>query len=121
MSYKITSLYGLPHGHAVAVCLPEIWKYMLSHPENCVDYRGQEYLSGIFQNIANAMGEANPYAARDIFTCMMSDMELQNPVSNNRAAEMEILSKSVNPIRLKNNPVLLDGVTIHSIYDVIIQ
>ena len=23
-SYKITSLYGLPHGHAVAVCLPEI-------------------------------------------------------------------------------------------------
>ena len=33
MSYKITSLFKLPHGHAVAVCLPEIWKYMLDHPE----------------------------------------------------------------------------------------
>ena len=26
MSYKVTSLYYLPHGHAVAVCLPEIWR-----------------------------------------------------------------------------------------------
>ena len=31
MSYKITSLYGFPHGHAVAVCLPVIWKYMLDN------------------------------------------------------------------------------------------
>ena len=30
-SYKITSMYKLPHGHAVAICLPEIWKYMLLH------------------------------------------------------------------------------------------
>ena len=29
MSYKITSLYKIPHGHAVAVCLPEIWRYMI--------------------------------------------------------------------------------------------
>ena len=26
MSYKITSLYGLPHGYAVALCLPKIWR-----------------------------------------------------------------------------------------------
>ena len=45
MSYKITSMYGLPHGHAVAVCLPEIWEYMLSHPGKCVDPRGERYLS----------------------------------------------------------------------------
>lgn len=31
MSYKITSLYKLPHGHAVAVGLPEIWQYMITH------------------------------------------------------------------------------------------
>lgn len=121
MSYKITSLYGLPHGHAVATCLPEIWEYMLSHPDNCIDSRGKDYLLSIFQNIANAMGVESPYAARDIFTCMMRDMELQNPVSNNRLEELEILSKSVNPIRLKNNPVLLDGDAIQSIYDVIIK
>ena len=120
-SYKITSLYGLPHGHAVAVCMVEIWEYMLSHSENCIESRGQEYLSGIFQNIANAMGEANPYAARESFTCMMRDMELQNPVSNNRAEELEVLCKSVNPIRLKNNPVKFDIDAINNLYGVIVR
>ena len=55
MSYKITSLYGLPHGHAVAVCLPEIWEYMLIHMDKCIDVRGTEYLNSIFSSIAQAM------------------------------------------------------------------
>lgn len=121
MSYKITSLYHFPHGHAVAVCLPEIWEYMLSNMDKCSDARGSEYLDGIFHDIAHAMGVDNPCAARDIFTCMMQDMELQNPVAANRAEELEILSTSVNPIRLKNNPVALDESTIHTLYETIIR
>lgn len=121
MSYKITSLYHFPHGHAVAVCLPEIWEYMLSHMEKCIDARGSEYIEGVFHDIANAMGVDNPYAARELFTCMMQEMELQNPVAGNRAEELEILSSSVNPIRLKNNPVLLDGDTLANIYNAIVQ
>ncbi len=94
---------------------------MLNHPEKCIDSRGQEYLSGIFQNIANSMGVEDPYVARDIFTCMISDMELQNPVGNNRNEELEILSTSVNPIRLKNNPIELSEETIRSLYDAIVK
>ena len=41
MSYKITSMYGLPHGHAVAVCLPVIWKYMADHTDENIDKRGE--------------------------------------------------------------------------------
>ena len=121
MSYKITSLYRFPHGHAVAVCLPEIWEYMLSHMDKCIDARGSDYLDGIFHDIAHAMGVDNPYAARDLLTCMMQDMELQNPVAGNRAEELDILSKSVNPIRLKNNPVTLDELTIRALYKEIIK
>ena len=121
MSYKITSLYRFPHGHAVAVCLPEIWEYMLSHMEKCIDARGSEYLGGVFHDIANAMGVDNPYAARELFSCMLKEMELRNPVAGNRAEELEILSSSVNPIRLKNNPVFLDGDTIANIYNAIVQ
>ena len=51
-SYKITSLYKLPHGHAVAICLPEIWSYMLGHIENCVDIRGGKFVEEVFDNIA---------------------------------------------------------------------
>lgn len=121
MSYKITTLYRLPHGHAVAVCLPEIWDYMLSHPEKCKDSRGQEYLIGIFYNIANAMGGENPYAAKDIFTCMLRNMELQNPTSNNRTEELETLTTSVNPVRLRNNPVKISDNTIRSLYNKILK
>ena len=119
-SYKITSLYGIPHGHAVAVCLPEIWEYMLNHMDKCIDARISEYLDGIFHDIAFAMGVNNPFVARDLF-CMLDVMDLQNPVAINRAEEIDILSRSVNPIRLKNNPVVLDTATIRSLYESIIK
>lgn len=121
MSYKITSLYKLPHGHAVAVGLPEIWQYMTTHMDKCIDPRGQEYLAGIFGKIASAMGVETPTEAIAIFRKMMADMELQNPVANDRAQELATLSSSVNPIRLKNNPVKLDVETIRGLYEVIVK
>ena len=36
MSYKLTSLYGIPHGHAVGLCLPEVWAEM-ADDENLQD------------------------------------------------------------------------------------
>lgn len=122
-SYKVTSLYKLPHGHAVAICMAEIWEYMLAHPEQCIDQRGQQYLEQIYKDIAAAFGVENPYAAHDFFTCMLKDMEMQSPASapEKRAADLNTLSSSVNPIRLKNNPVALDDLTIWSLYEAIVE
>lgn len=119
-SYKITSLYKLPHGHAVAVCLPEIWEYMLGHMDKCIDNRGQEYLTGIFALISKAMGCDSPEQAIAEFRQMMVAMELKNPVTGNREEELEVLSTSVNPVRLKNNPVLIDEKTSFELYSKII-
>lgn len=121
MSYKITSLYKLPHGHAVAVNLPEIWQYMLWHMNKCLDTRGQEYLADVFYKIAFAMGVNTPLKAITLFREMMATMELQNPVAINRKQELEKLTFSVNPVRLKNNPVKLDIETIRGLYEVIIH
>lgn len=121
MSYKITSLYKLPHGHAVAVCLPEIWEYMIEHMDKCIDKRGKEYLSGIFELISKAMGCENPKQAISFFRQMMQEMDMKNPVSVNRDEEIEILSSSVNPIRLKNNPILLDEKVLSSLYKIILR
>ena len=41
----------------------------------------------------------------------MRDMELNNPDSINLEGDLNILSKSVNPVRLKNNPVGIDEET----------
>ena len=120
-SYKITSLYKLPHGHAVAVCLPEIWEYMTANLDKCIDKRGQEYLSGIFVQISKSMGCDCSQKAILEFREMMAEMELINPVAGNREEEIEILSHSVNPVRLKNNPISLNNQVIHSLYGRILQ
>lgn len=120
-SYKITSLYKLPHGHAVAVGLPVIWDYMLENMDKCIDVRGQQYLAGIFNKIARAMGCDNPQQAIGVFCEMMKDMELKNPVAVNREVELNVLSTSVNPVRLKNNPINLNHKAIQDLYNSIIE
>ena len=120
MSYKITSLYGLPHGHAVAVCLPEVWQYMIEHPEGCVEKRGYEYLMTVFDEIANSIGTTSPAEAIGSIRNMMKEMELRNPISNEFDMDIDVLCKSVNPIRLKNNPTSLSLNTIVLLYSNII-
>lgn len=110
MSYKITSLYKLPHGHAVAVCLPEIWDYMLKI-EPCLT---------VFDEISQAMGFDSPHKAIEGFRQMMSEMELKNPVAGNRETELQNLSTSVNPVRLKNNPIIIDEATAWDLYNSIV-
>ena len=119
-SYKITSLYKLPHGHAVAVCLPEIWEYMNDNLDRCIDARGVDYLVNVFTQIAEAIGCPNAIAAIKKFRQMMAEMELQNPSSENRDSDISVLSSSVNPVRLKNNPVELDEQTIGKLYETIV-
>ena len=121
MSYKITSLYKLPHGHAVAVCLPEIWEYMIGHMDKCIDKRGPEYLLDVFSQISKSMKCEKPEEAIALFRQMMEDMEMKNPVAVKREEELNVLSISVNPVRLKNNPVSLDSKTTRIIYQTIIH
>lgn len=121
MSYKITSIYKFPHGHAVSVCLPEIWKYMIDHMDKCLDKRGQDYLNVIFYEIAKSMGVENPTEAIALFRGMMQEMGLSNPISEHLPSEILLLKTSVNPVRLKNNPVELDETSISILYKKIIS
>lgn len=120
-SYKITSLYKLPHGHAVAVGLPVIWEYMLGNMDKCTDSRGQEYLADIFNQIVKAMGCETPTEAIALFRQMMVEMDMKNPVAGNRKDELEVLSTSVNPVRLKNNPVGMKVDDMYFIYNIILK
>lgn len=120
-SYKITSLYKLPHGHAVAVCLPEIWEYMISHLNHCADSRGIDYLESIFNDISVAMGFSKSSEAIEHFKQMLHEMEMYKPISGNRSDDICILTLSVNPVRLKNNPIELDTETIKLLYSFIVK
>ena len=115
-SYKLTSMYGLPHGHAVAVCLPDIWEYMISNMSLCEDIRGEKYLSETFQSIAGTMGATDVRQALCLFRTVLKDLDLNSPFSDNIDNDLETLVKAVNPIRLKNNPVSLGTDAINQIY-----
>lgn len=120
-SYKITSLYKLPHGHAVAVGLPEIWQYMVDNMDKCIDIRGNNYLDSVFQDIASSMGCVTPGKAIEKFRSMLADLEMKSPVSEHLSSDISILTSSVNPIRLRNNPIELENSTIMEIYRLIVK
>lgn len=98
MSYKLTSLYRLPHGHAVAICLPKVWQHM-----------------GNFDDIAHALGKQSHNEAILFFEELLQKLEIRPP-QNVNADDVEILTDSVDPERLSNNPVPLGKETIRSLY-----
>ena len=115
-SYKLTSMFGLPHGHAVAICLPEIWEYMVAHSDQCVDQRGEIYLKTVFTDIANAMSCTSSFEAIQRFRSMLDELQIGLLHSEDIINNVKVLAQSVNPIRLKNNPVRLSEEVIEMIY-----
>lgn len=119
MCYKLTSLYGIPHGHAVALCVAGLFPYMIDHLEQCIDPRGEAYLAEIFEQIAKAMNCANARAAANSFRELVKELALEKPVASGR--DYEVLKTSVNSDRLRNHPIKLEPETIDSLYHKIIQ
>lgn len=102
MSYKLTSLYGIPHGHAVGLCLPEVWETMAD----------AQHLRQVFAQLPVDLNWVRG---------LLAEMEMEYPVSGNREEELEILAASVNPVRLKNNPVVLGKDILKAMYERIVQ
>ena len=103
MSYKLTSLYGLPHGHAVAICLPKVWRFM----------------SGS-KDIAQALGRQDSEHAASYLEDLLFELDIRPP-RGVRFGDLDILANSVNEERLGNNPVALDRETIRSLYAEILE
>lgn len=113
LSYQMTSLFKLPHGHAVAVGLPVIWRYMLGHMDECVDPRGESHLKQVFGAIAGALGQKSPEAAIEWFIKILKRLDILPPsIERTQTAELA----AVNTGRLANNPVRLDEQAIAAIY-----
>ena len=119
MCYKLTSLYGLSHGHAAALCVSKLWTYMIQHTDDCSDPRGKDFLEKIFKEIAEAFECKNSEDAVTKYDDIIQQFGLEIPIASEE--EYMILKKSVNPVRLKNNPVGLNEDAIDALYHKILR
>ena len=120
MSYKITSLFGLPHGHAVALCLPKVWRFMLDNLDLCIDPRGKEYLASVFDDLATALGTESPEDAILWFESLLETLDMRAPTGLD-GEKLQVLVASVNLERLKNSPVKLDAFALRRLYENLFQ
>ena len=110
MSYKLTSLYGIPHGRAVFMGLPSIWKLM----------EERSILPDVFSDIAYTLGYTCVADAIGYLESLNEQLFENDKVTMNEG-DIDLLVKSVNPTRLKNNPLELTEDMIRSLYTDIIK
>lgn len=119
MCYQMTRIYGIAHGHAAALCVKQLWPWMIANTDKCADIRGRRYLDAVFGELASAMGCTAALAAADRFCKIFDDLKL--PLPDAGKTGIWPAAASVNAERLKNNPVALSSRDISGIYRKIFQ
>ena len=114
MAYKLTSLYGISHGHATALVNSELLPFMLNNINKCCDSRKEAYLKNVFLKLANILNLNNinklsNYLREKIEQLGLYDLEINYD-------DIDLLVNSVNTTRLKNNPIALNKDDIKEIY-----
>ncbi|MCH5165432.1 MAG: iron-containing alcohol dehydrogenase [Clostridiales bacterium] len=94
MSYKLTSLYKIPHGHAVALTLPYLWQLLIE--ADCQSLQYENITVTEFNEIYNDLG-------------LDSALDISEE-------QMDILVSSVNLLRLGNFPLKLSKDDIRGLY-----
>lgn len=123
MCYKITGLLGCAHGHAAALCVKELFKWMVSGIDEgsleCIDPRGMGHVKAALITIGQAMGCEDISSAAGCFERLFDSLGLEIPAASEE--QYRFLKTSVNPDRLKNHPVRLDEDTIDMLYHRILK
>ena len=112
MCYKLTTLYGIAHGHAAGIILPKLWKVMLASKDITPE------LSETFLQLANIMGQKNAYLASQEIETLLDELDMNKHVV--KREDLELLTSKVNVDRLENNPVIPSKEEIRSIYESLI-
>ncbi|MCR5150009.1 MAG: phosphonoacetaldehyde reductase [Clostridiales bacterium] len=112
MGYKITTMYNLPHGHAVALCMSAVWEYILGNIDRCSDIRGKEYLNQMLSELPVTLDE---------FNALLQELQIEKPKSNDREKDIDALVAAVNTAKLKTTPVEIDLPALRDFYSKIVD
>ena len=115
MSYMLTKMYGLPHGHAVSLCLPEVWRFIAENADKCSDSRGCSHLQKILGELPELLGCEDTGSAVAFIKELPGKLGLAAP-ADIKPGDIDALAASVNPERLRNTPVVPDSEAIREMY-----
>lgn len=104
MCYKLTSEFGIAHGHAAALCLPQVWISIANRASECDDPRGEAHLKHVLDTLSALFECGHTKEAVARFRDLFGELELKQIVCEDEETLRE-LAVSVNPQRLKNSPV----------------
>lgn len=119
MCYKITSLFGISHGQAAFLCNINLFEWMISNMEMCVDRRGKDYLYSVFMDISKTLGCNTLNEASAKLHELYNYLGFSIPIASDR--QFKELRESVNPVRMKNHPTVIDKKTIDMLYHKILK
>lgn len=112
LSYVLSSRYGMPHGHAVAVFLGAVLEYNANvTPDTCSDPRGTGYVQSTVQAIGSMIGAQNAKQARVVIDALVGSLGLKVGLTSNTGADSKVVQNlvdGVNVERLVNNPRSFD-------------
>ncbi|MGL5720946.1 MAG: phosphonoacetaldehyde reductase [Brevinema sp.] len=107
LSYKITSLYGIPHGHAVALTLPKVFFHHLqATPQSLQDPKSFEQFSQKMETLKKSLQITSLEEVIPYFTNLYNAIGLEYRINHLNITDIEAIVDSVNQERLKNSPVI---------------
>ncbi len=115
MCYKLTSLYGISHGHAAMLINSELYPFMVDNLDKCIDKRGVDHLKNVLTIISQITFNSSLEESKDYFRNIVSNLGLYDVDINED--DMEELVRSVNLERLSNHPIKLEKKDLREIYE----
>lgn len=114
MSYKVSSIKGIAHGHAVSLILPYVLDFMIHNFDLSQDPRGLVYVKKTFESLCTIFKVNSLENLVKRIIDVISHFKLEIPEVS--LEEIDVFSASVNPVRLKNSPIYICEKTAKEIY-----
>lgn len=122
ISYPITSYFGVPHGHAVALTLPSMLVYNSKVSEaDLSDPRGVQFVKNILNQLVSILGTSNIHNAKETLLDLMRQIGLETRLSKlgiESTQDIDLIVKNgFTPNRVKNNPRVLTEAQLRKILE----
>lgn len=118
LSYVFTTFYGIPHGHAVFLSLPQFFNFNSNINESDLnDIRGIEYVQKMMKSLISIIGCDSPDSAKSFLINYANRIGVNLSLQELQVNDYEkLLNEYVGLERLKNNPRAVNSSEFSSLF-----